>query len=94
MLAKLIKKDTFLQFVYFFYCMQHTHLVAILFSGFNECFHIFWEARTSITNTGIEKLTTNTGIRTNTATHHVHIRTYQFAKISYVIHKTDAGGEH
>ena len=74
--------------------MEHTHLIAILFSGFDECFYIFWKARTTITNTRIKELTSDSGIRTDATTYHIDICPYQFAKISDIIHKTNTGSQH
>ena len=94
MLTEFFKENTFLQFVHFFYSMKHAHLITVQLSSFDKSFNVFRETRTAIADARIQEFASDTGVRTNAATHHIDVCTYQFAKIGNIVHETDAGSKH
>ena len=76
---QLVKQHPFLILIHGLYGTQHPHLIPIGFGSLYQCFHILGETRTSVSDTGIQELAPDAGIRTNAAPHHVDIRADQFA---------------
>ena len=93
-LVELSEENGLLLFVDIFNGFQDTHAVAVLFSRLDEGFDVFRETRTAIAATGIEELRTDAGIAADALTHHVDIRSNEFAEIGNVVHERNARGEH
>ena len=91
---KFLEEHTLLFFVHPLNSFQHLHRVAILVSRLDESLHILREARTAIAAAGIEELTSDTGVGTNTCTNHIHVGTHSLTQIGNIIHERDTGSQH
>ena len=93
-LGELVEQHRLLVFVHFFDGLENAHLVAVLFGGLDEGFHVFREAASTIAAARVEELRADAGVASDTLTDHVHVGAYEFAEVGDVVHEADAGREH
>ena len=93
-LDKLVEKHRLLVFVDFFDGFENAHLVAVLFGGLDEGFHVFREAASTVAAARVEEFAADAGVATDALTDHVHVGAHEFAEVCDVVHEADAGCKH
>ncbi|OAV72419.1 hypothetical protein Barb7_03110 [Bacteroidales bacterium Barb7] len=94
MLQKFLEQQLLLVFVHRFHRFEYAQRIVVVGSRLYQCLYIFREAGTAVSATGIQETVADAYVRPYPRAHHIHIGTGQFAKVGYVIHKTDTGRQH
>ena len=89
MVFKLFYERTFLLTIDGLCCFDDFKIVAVVFSCLDKCIYIFWETASSISDTCMEKLISNTLITSDGFCNMCDISTSKLCKVCNLVDKTE-----
>ena len=83
-----------LRIVHLIHRLDYLHAVSSLLSGADKSLHVFRQAGTTVSASGIEVTVAYARVSTYSFAHHVDVGTHQLTEVGDVVHERDAVGKH